>query len=87
MSDILSGHAYFFLYSSIPAGIISLRTGIRNPGVDVIGSMDVLSGPNGAAEIRVPHGHLHISELNHSLFAVALRRRMLAKQVLIAQTE
>jgi hypothetical protein len=72
-----------FLPSIPPA----LRTGIQNLGVDVIGSMDVLSGLNGVAEIHVAHGHRHISELTHSLFAIALGQRMLASPASIAQSE
>ena len=46
---------------------------------EVIGSRAVLSEVDGAAEMHLPAGHRHISELTHALIAVELGRRILQK--------
>ncbi len=74
------------LQTFVPSMSPALLSNLRDAGVDVIGSMDILSDLNGTAEIHVAHGHRHISELTHTLFALALGQRMLAEQVAATQT-
>lgn len=72
-------------HSFTPSIPPALRNGIRQAGVDLILSTDVLSNLDGAAEFHVAHGHHHISELTHTLFGAALGQCILAQQITIPQ--
>jgi lysophospholipase L1-like esterase len=47
--------------------------------VDLLSSRALFTGFSGAAELHVPRGHTHISELSHALIGVAVGRRILEK--------
>jgi len=47
--------------------------------VDLLSSRALFGNFSGAAELHVPRGHTHISELSHALIGVAVGRRILEK--------
>jgi hypothetical protein len=47
--------------------------------VDLLSSRALFAGLSGAAELHVPRGHTHISELSHALIGVAVGQRILKK--------
>lgn len=57
---------------SLPAGVF--------PGVEVVGSRELLGRYDGAAELHVAHGHRHISEFTHALIGAELGRRIMEKK-------
>jgi hypothetical protein len=59
----------------MPAAAVALLP----PGLEYLGSRDVLGRFEGAAELHVPHGQRHISEMTHALVGVALGERILAR--------
>lgn len=48
-------------------------------GVELVASGELLEGYDGAAEMHVPRGHRHISELTHARIGIELGRRILGR--------
>lgn len=48
-------------------------------GVEAVPTLSLLGELHGAAQLHVPHGHRHISELTHALIGAELGRRILRK--------
>jgi hypothetical protein len=51
---------------------------IRAARIEYISSESVLDRFAGTAEMHLPHGHHHISELTHTVFGIEIGRRILA---------
>jgi hypothetical protein len=72
-----------FIVVDIPKAISPYRfesSILFSKNFETVGSRELLEPFQGAAEVHLPHGHNHISELTHALIGAELGRRILEKK-------
>ena len=70
------GTAYRYV-SHVPAALIERFT---KSGVEFFSSDALLGRFNGVAEVHVPHGHRHITELTHLMVGTEVGARLLEQR-------
>jgi len=73
--DIPSLSEHYHYNSSMPQELLERLTAAH---VEYISSQSLLQQFDGVAEMHVPHGHNHISELTHMLIGMEISRRLLS---------
>ena len=68
--------------SSLPVPLVERLKAAR---IEFMGSESLLAGLDGAAEMHVPHGHNHISELAHTLIGIGIGQRLLTPRTSAAE--
>lgn len=74
--DIPTRSAAHRMASSVPE---RMRQALGAAGIELVESQSLLGAFDGAAEMHVPHGHNHISELTHALIGVRLGERIVPR--------
>ena len=72
---VLSEHYSF--KSSVPQELLQ---NLQSEQIEFISSQSLLKNFDGVAEMHVPHGHNHISELTHTLIGMEIGHRLLATE-------
>ena len=72
--DIPQMRSAYRVTDSLPK---SAQEALAKMGIEYVSSQSVLSEYDGVAEMHVPHGHNHISEITHLLVGAELGRRVL----------